>query len=112
MAPPPKYVISRKLVKRFFDKYLPRKPMDVQNESGKLMKCWQQFGIDDPRCKEYEVLYDHMYTQTKDYRKKIEGLRIKEDVMGALLRPKYSNELKGRWRTGKTTEWTIYDGVK
>jgi len=53
-----------------------------------------------------------MYTQTKDYRSKIEGLRIKEDVMGALLRPKYSNELKGRWRTGKTTEWTIYDGVK
>ncbi len=27
MAPPPKYVITRKLVKRFFDKYLPRKPI-------------------------------------------------------------------------------------
>lgn len=32
--------------------------------------------------------------------------------MGALNRPKYANEHKGRWRVGKTTEWDIYDGVK
>lgn len=32
--------------------------------------------------------------------------------MGALNRPKYHSEVKGRWRTNKTTEWDVYDGVK
>lgn len=71
MAPPPRYLITRNLVRRFFEKYLPRQPLETQDSGQQLFQCWEKFGVDDPRCKDFELQYDYTYKQTKNYRKKI-----------------------------------------
>ncbi|EGR27640.1 hypothetical protein IMG5_192440 [Ichthyophthirius multifiliis] len=112
MAPPPKYIITRKLVRKYFEKNLPKQPLETQAQQGLLQKCWKQYGLDDPRCKQFEALHDYLHTQTQQYREKIKNLRIKEDVMGKLNTPVYKNQKKGRFQSGEIREWNIYDGLK
>ena len=113
MAPPPRHVITRKLVKRFFQNYLPSEPSYAQEEKSKLMECWNKFGIDSPKCKDFEVLYDHVLDETKKYRQKLEGMKFKQSVMETLSRPTYKHETKGKYRKPSFfAPPSIYDGVR
>ena len=47
----------------------------------------------------------------QSYRAKIQSLRIKEDVMCALKRPRFDNERKGRYKN-QNYDYDIYDGLK
>ena len=114
MAPPPKYVITRNLIKRFFDKYLPREPLQSAAESNKLFECWEKFGIDNLKCKEFEKLYDKIYQQTTDYRSRVLGLRLKEEVMSTLTKPLYKNLVKGRHKdlsAIRSEKRSIFEGL-
>ena len=59
MAPPPKYLITRKLVRNFFKKYLPVQPPEAIDAKTQLLNCWKKYGEDDPRCKEFEILLEY-----------------------------------------------------
>jgi hypothetical protein len=112
MAPPPKYLITRKLVGKFFQNYLPREPFYAQDEKSKLFECWQINGIDSSKCKELEARYDFMIEQSKQYRQKLDKMGFRQSVMETLTKPKFKHELKGRHaKNVMPTQSTIYDGV-
>jgi len=98
MAPPPKYQITRKLVRKFFDKYLPREPLLAHEESNKMIDCWHKNGLDSPKCKEYELIYDYIQEKTLDYRRKIANNKYPSVVLQTLQKPKYPSLLKGRYK--------------
>jgi hypothetical protein len=58
MAPPPKYLIERKLIRKFMKEYLPKHPLLPPNYFSGVFDCWRRFGASSPRCKEEELQYD------------------------------------------------------
>ncbi len=46
MAPPPKYLVTRKLIRRWFENYLPKKPILATDEGARLFDCWKKNGLD------------------------------------------------------------------
>ena len=113
MAPPPRYLITRRLVKRFFNSYLPRQPLNQVDEEARLFECWEVHGIDNPKCKELVVLFDQQMEKSMNYRKRVMNLRLEEQVMATLKKPRYNSLLKGRFKSRNPFgPETIYDGVK
>ena len=58
MAPPPKYLIERKLIRKFMKDYLPKHPLLPANYFSAVFDCWRRFGAGSARCKEEELQYD------------------------------------------------------
>jgi len=112
MAPPPKYLITRKLVKRFFTNYLPKEPLYSREDSQKLFDCWNLHGFESAKCKEFELLYDHVMKENRKYRQKLKGMNFKSTILQALNRPVYEKEKKGRSRIDPNEPRTIFDGVQ
>ena len=112
MAPPPKYLITRKLVKRFFDNYLPKEPLHSFSDGQKLFECWQIHGLDSAKCKEQELLFDHAMEESENYRRKINSMNFKSAILGTLKKPVYQKETKGRYRFDSNMKnRDIFDGV-
>ena len=97
MAPPPKYVITRKLISRFFQKIYPQQPVVINDEQEQLFNCWSIHGIDSQKCKEYEEIFDKAYVSAKNYKSRVDSLRVKEFVMSQLATPQYKTYGKGRY---------------
>ena len=57
MAPPPKYMITRRLISRYFKNNLPSRPLGIKSYEGELLNCWKNNGLEDARCKEIEALH-------------------------------------------------------
>eukprot|EP01017_Pseudomicrothorax_dubius_P034211 TRINITY_DN4662_c0_g1_i4.p1 TRINITY_DN4662_c0_g1~~TRINITY_DN4662_c0_g1_i4.p1 ORF type:complete len:129 (+),score=44.81 TRINITY_DN4662_c0_g1_i4:59-445(+) len=104
MAPPPKRIIVRKLIKKFFENYLPRAPIGAQEEMSKLFDCWQRHGLDDAECKEAEIIFDHMIDTNYKYQNRLNSLGLKQAVTSKLATPLYKHDLKGRFRTDPLRE--------
>ena len=98
MAPPPRYLITRKLIKRFFDGYLPTTPIQAEEEMAKMYDCWKRHGIESKNCREFEELFDQMKDRVQEYRKKLDALRLKQTVKSQLGKPLYHYDVKGRYR--------------
>lgn len=112
MAPPPKYIILRKLVGRYFDKFLPKEPIYLNDEQNKLFECWQTFGIDNVKCKEHEEKFDKLYTQSANFQTKMQGLRLKQYVMSNLPTPVYKSRKKGTRKEDRLAKKRdIFDGL-
>mmetsp|Transcript_17756 Transcript_17756/g.15550 ORF Transcript_17756/g.15550 Transcript_17756/m.15550 type:complete len:114 (+) Transcript_17756:88-429(+) len=112
MAPPPKHVITRKLVKKFFNNYLPKEPIYAREEKEKLFDCYKRHGLGSHLCKEYEMLYDFIEERSAQYRARLNSMQFKQTVMQNLRKPKYKHELKGRYKTFmKVYSPTEKDGV-
>ena len=112
MAPPPKYVITRKLIGHFFKTYLPNSPIIISNDSTKLFDCWKEFGLENPKCDEFEELYDLAHNKIKNYSSRVEALKLKSAVLSHLKRPEYKNEKKGRFKEAIfDKKKDIFDGL-
>lgn len=112
MAPPPKYVITRKLINHFFQSYLPKTPIILSTDENKLFECWENFGIDSPKCEEYEDLFDRAHEKTKNYGKRIESLNLKGYVLSNLKPPVYKGMKKGRFQDKPIFDKKdIFDGL-
>lgn len=113
MAPPPRYLITRKLVKRFFDSYLPKETSHSQAEANKLLECWEKFGVASSKCKEFEMLYDNVIEENIQYQKKVKAMGFKTAVLSTLKKPVYDYHVKGRYRKPlHFNPKTIFDGVQ
>lgn len=112
MAPPPKHLITRKLVKRFFDNYLPKEPAYAYGDSMKMFECWQAHGFDSSKCKEQEMLFDHVMLESEKYRQRLKSFNFKSEVLQTLKKPLYPKETKGRYRKRAYFEpRDVFDGV-
>lgn len=112
MAPPPKYIITRKLVKHFFQKHLPKTPILQSNEAAKLMECWRVNGIDSPKCEEFVELYHRVSEKTRNYKTRVKSLNLEGEVLSHLSRPLYKNMKKGRFNeTPYFKQRDLFDGL-
>ena len=98
MGPPPKYVITRKLVRHFFKKSLPKTPIIVSNEASQLFDCWKAFGIDSPKCEEFEDAFNYASDKMKNYGERIKSMNFTGAVLSKLPKPDYKDLKKGRFQ--------------
>ncbi len=113
MSPPPRYLITRKLVGKFFQNYLPKEPIYAQDEKAKLVDCWFTNGYDHPKCRELEAKYDWSVEDARKYRERLESLNFRQTVMSTLTTPKFKHDIKGRERKPAIFKpHTIFHGVK
>ena len=75
MAPPPKYVVTRKLVSRFFKNYLPTQNSQAVNETNRLLECWEKLGPGNVKCKQLEMELDKAEEKAGDYIQRLESLK-------------------------------------
>ena len=113
MAPPPKYLISRRLVKRFFDRFLPKEPEGTSQKMDQLWNIYDSHGFESPVAKAYEKVYDKCYREGLSYRNRVGELHLKQTVSSKLTKPEFKITKKGRFHKTKTKlPPTIFDGVK
>mmetsp|Transcript_23274 Transcript_23274/g.26972 ORF Transcript_23274/g.26972 Transcript_23274/m.26972 type:complete len:115 (+) Transcript_23274:29-373(+) len=113
MAPPPKYLITRRLIKQFFKGFLPKRPIEAgATDYSDLVECWGKFGVDSPKCFDILHMMDDAEKQTKDYTKKLRALKFEQTVTSKLNKPVYKSMVKGKHATNKPIRHeSIYDGV-
>lgn len=112
MAPPPKYLITRRLIKQFFKGYLPKRPMTAgSTDYSDLVECWGKHGVDSPKCYDVLQLLDEAETRTKEYTKKLKDLKYEQTVTSKLKKPVYKSMVKGKHRAKPLRHESIYDGV-
>jgi hypothetical protein len=59
MGPPPKYLVHRKLMKKFMNtEVVPNKPLIPPFYFTKIFECWKRFGPGSYKCKDDELMYD------------------------------------------------------
>ncbi len=61
MGNPPKPIVIRKLIRRYF-----KKKGDIHSEEAAIMKneliqCWETFGVDHPKCSHLVPKYDRAW---------------------------------------------------
>jgi hypothetical protein len=50
MGNPPKRVVYQKLIRRYFKKRANIFSEEAQKLKNELIKCWEQYGVDHPKC--------------------------------------------------------------
>lgn len=58
MAPPPKYLVERKLIRSIVKKVVPQRPLIPTEYFTKLTDCWKRFGIGSNKCSDEEMMYN------------------------------------------------------
>jgi hypothetical protein len=113
MAPPPKYLITRRLVKRFFDRFLPRAPTQENAKMQQMWKLYEKYGPSAPVCKAYESIYDQEYSDRASFNRRVDSLKLKQSVTSKLTKPLFKIQVKGRFKKDfNRPPPSIFDGVK
>ena len=71
MAPPPKYIITRKLIKRYARGLVPRKGDQNSNYLSDLVNCLRMTNYDMNKCADIIETYDNAKMEYKEYKKKV-----------------------------------------
>lgn len=58
MAPPPKYLVERKLIRSIVKKVVPQRPLIPPEYFSKLTDCWKKHGIGSSKCSDEEMMYN------------------------------------------------------
>ena len=54
MAPPPKYIIERRLIKNVCKNFAPTRPIINESYFTEIFDCWRTYGVASKRCIEAE----------------------------------------------------------
>ena len=58
MAPPPKYLIERKLIRSISKKMVPKTPLMPEEYKNSLLECWRLNGVGSNKCVEEEQMFE------------------------------------------------------
>lgn len=111
MAPPPKHIITRKLIKRYFKRFLPRAIDSTKGFVDELKQCYAKHGAGSEKCNDIVEKLNAAYVRSAKSKAQFKKLDIESQVMSSLRRPIYSFERKGRYRDLPTRQKDIYDGI-
>lgn len=112
MAPPPKYVITRKLIGHYFKKHLPKSPIIPTEDEVKLFECWAKFGIEHPNCEEFMAYYQRATEKASNFKHRLEVLNLRGQVFSLLSKPTYKSMRKGRFVEKKVDpRRNLFDGL-
>lgn len=111
MAPPPKHLITRKLIKRYFKRFLPKATDTTKRYITELRECYGKHGPGSEKCNPIVEKLEAAYVKTTKSRSQFKKLDIESQVMSSLRKPIYPFQKKGRYRDFPTREKDIYDGI-
>lgn len=110
MAPPPKYQITRNLIKRYFKKLLPNEKSRKMDDTG-LRTAIKTYGIGTAEYYEEYLKFQAKYEAQNEEIKKFKELNIKSQVLSSLNRPLYKSLTRGKHRDHSARPLDIYDGI-
>lgn len=111
MAPPPKYLITRKLITRYINSIIPKRPDPRKPLEADLFACWNAFGIESDKCRHIEIKLDTAAIEyLRSTKSDVTTSTIKE-IKATLNKPVYPFHKKGAHRDFAPKPYTIYDGL-
>lgn len=111
MAPPPKYLIARKLVDSYIKSFIPRKADTSASSQVELFNCWKQHGIDSEKCRPFSDKMISSYQEYIDFTSSVRKLKLSTVVKQELNTPVYPFFKKGQYRDIKQRDYNFYDGL-
>lgn len=111
MAPPPKYVITRKLITRYINSIIPRKADPRKPLEADLFACWNTFGIESDKCRHIEIKLDAASVDYLKGMKQNDTTKVIKEIKATLNKPVYPFSKKGAHRDFAPRPYTIYDGL-
>lgn len=123
MAPPPKYLITRRLIDRYMKSFKSIKADQTTLLQNELFSCWKTHGVESESChhilmKIKEVSPKQQVVSKYDKAKKGKnGLHktteksLSTMIKEELNKPVFPFEKKGRFRDFNQRPKTIYDGI-
>ena len=88
MAPPPKYLISRKLVRRYFQKILPDSKSLTYDDS-ELKTSLRSHGVGSPQSRDAYMNMINRYQKMKKNAEEFEKVNARTEVLNSLNFPRY-----------------------
>lgn len=111
MAPPPKYLITRKLISRYVASIMPRKADPRKPLEADLFACWNTFGVESDKCRHIEIKLDQAAADYMKASRQNDSERVIKEIKATLNKPVYPFHKKGAHRDFAPRPYTIYDGL-
>ena len=111
MANPPKHLITRTLVKRYFKRFLPTMTDSTKPFIDEIIECYRQHGAFSEKCQPIVDRMDNAYAKSMKTKADYSKLDVQGEVLGTLRKPVYPFQKKGRYRTLRPRQRDIYDGL-
>jgi NADPH-dependent 7-cyano-7-deazaguanine reductase QueF len=111
MANPPRHVVSRTLVKRYFKRFLPRMADNNKSFFDEIVNCYRTHGLFNEKCQPIIDKVDANQARALKVKNEYTKLDVQGSVLNSLRKPVYSFQKKGRYRTLRPRQRDIYDGI-
>lgn len=116
MGEKPQHVLTRFLIKKFFQKYRPSAHKgEVENAYNEMKSCFEKHGFMSEKCTQEIGDLDFHYENTLAMHKAFDELHLDRYVISELNPPSYHKLRKGRYKdlyTGpRMYADSLYDGI-
>jgi hypothetical protein len=111
MAPPPKYMITRRLIGRYMKSFVPVQADQSRMFEVELFNCWKTFGIDSDKCNHIMKKVENYAGVNVSQAARENAQRLATEIKSELNKPLYSFHKKGRYRDFAPRTFNIYDGI-
>lgn len=111
MAPPPKWLITRRLIDSYVVKYIPTKVDNSKMYEEELFNCWRIHGIESDKCMHIVTKIQDSSSEYREYRQAVNKLKLQTEIKRELNRPVFSFQKKGRFKDLVPRQLNIYDGI-
>lgn len=111
MAPPPKYLITRRLIDRYMKSFTPNKPNPGEAGMNELFNCWRVHGIESEKCRPVVERMEQSSKEYSEFMKSRRELDLSKQIKCELNAPIYSFQKKGRYRSFAPRPYNFYDGI-
>jgi hypothetical protein len=111
MAPPPKYLITRRLIDRYMKSFVPArvdlsKVMEIE-----LLQCYKAYGFDSEKCNQLILKLEGQMEAANPKSQSQINLKLSTEIKKELNKPLYPSEKKGRFRNMAPRPYNFYDGI-
>lgn len=110
MAPPPKYLITRNLIRRYFQKILPD-TKSLKYDDTELRGTLKAHGIGSPQSRDAYMNMVNRYNKMKKNAEEFEKVNARTEILNSLNFPRYKNLTKGKHKSFAVRPINIYDGI-
>lgn len=111
MANPPRHVVSRTLIKRYFKRFLPTMGDSTKPFFDEIINCYRTHGLFNEKCQPIIDRLDESQARAMKVKSDYTKLDVQGVVLGSLRKPVYGFQKKGRYRTMRPRQRDIYDGI-
>lgn len=116
MGEKPQHVLTRFLIRKFFEKHRPASGMkQLEASYSSLKSCYEKYGFMSEKCTQEQNEVDFYYETAEKLDKEFNDMHLERYVINELNTPAYHKLQKGRYKdmyTGpKPRADSLYDGI-